>query len=71
MFNWRVTHLCSRFKDLDEKGRCLFCRLNEDKLMALGVEAVPFDAPEAYKDQEEPNVIIQSIRNEKTSSKPS
>lgn len=71
MIDWRKSHLCTRFDNLDMQGRCLICQMNEDKLWAMGVEAIPFDVTEVYEGQRTPSVIIQSILNHPTTTKPS
>ncbi len=61
--NWRRHHDCNRF-EVDDSGRCVFCRLN-DELIHKGYEAVPYDMPGAYDATKgDPHVILQSLRAE-------
>jgi hypothetical protein len=58
--NWRELHDCSRFKDLDEQGRCFFCQRNAE-LAKDGCECIPFDVPGVYDASQEPNIIVREV----------
>jgi hypothetical protein len=63
-YDWRKYHQCERFEKLDEQGRCVFCRLN-DELIMKGYEALPYDVPGPYKGKGElPDIILQPLRDD-------